>query len=1204
MLKHEDIISKLTDTQKIRILTDISYLSEPEIRVLGAPPVRTAKIKDALREYYPHATILSSSWNKDLWSDVASDKAKFLKANGTNYIEVTGAKIKFSPFRKEISEDPCLASEMSVANQAAVCEIGISSGVAGCYLTRTEAAFMDREPNGRIIAEYLAAPYLKSTEKGGAIAVVSDNRAPSEAYASINRKLQQRITESGKFLVINEADDEETVDVISRGGICLKGSSIALESALKRYQKLKRALDKGDLPVSELDFEISSGNAISEDAINSALDRVLEFAFACATGTPSKPLDEAERDALALKATLESIVLLKNERNILPLKKVKSIALIGDVGFDNEKNENPLLNSCKEHLLSHGFEKVEIERGYRLDAHASNDRMREGSIVSAGADVTLLFLGFDRETEANVQISEKLTLPANQLRFADYITKNNKNVIAVIAAGHAPDIEFTRQFSAVILAPLSVKHSAEALVKVVRGEYNPSGKLAYTLYAATETAFDKQRFYKNALGMKAGPFIGYRYYDTAKMTLGYPFGHGLSYSDVDYSDLSLKGDVLSFTVENKSSRFTLETAEIYIGHDSSSVIRPKKELCAFENIELLPHQSKRVTVTVTPPMICVGERLLVENGKYTVYVARSVKDVKLTAEYHVRDGIDLPSDGERTTDYLQTVSNVISDKYTLEADYSPMKKSFKNILFGICSLAISLSLAVFNSLLDSSSTFLNIISIIIAVAGVSFFIIEAKERAERHKEERKRISEKNSELFENADEIDVPRSESLFALEFDEQDKSESSSVPTVVSQSLEDDVLAYINPSLSFDIAAKQFEIFAEERGFKIESGVISNLFASMASSRIIVVNNRTSKEFRELMMLLSEYFDSALTLDTVNDGYNESSLFYSTDENGNIEEKNVVSAMKDASGSREKIRIAAFDSVKLGKMTDYFNPFMRYAKNPASTTAVIARSESGAETAYVIPGNLWFFINPAAGERVEDTPEHILTISSVVALPYSRIQSSEEHTAIDKFNYYQLIYLSDKQTGLSSITEDFWKKLDKLEAYARKISGFKIGNKLCLGIEKHISTLIAAGVDSESAADSALSVRLMPSLFASVNKLLTKDDASVIEMLDNIFGEDGMPLCHTYVKKALEKKAEPAVVIPEITPEPEIANESAPGKTESLAAEQDFTIDESFEPLEGFDATEPATEQDLSIDESFEPNESTGVTKTTSDTDAFPEI
>ena len=1182
MHRHEKIISKLTDLQKVHILTDLDYLDSRDMKILGVPALKVGNMKNIMKGVYPHRAAISRSWDKELWRAVATDKAALLSADGVGLAEVPGARIKLSPYRREVTEDPYFASVMSGIYQKAAKDAGMYTALSGCYLTRSDTDFMDLTPNERTVAEFIAKPYIDSIAYGGAEAVVSDSRAPSFAYKNVNHELHSQIIADGKTLIADNVSDEDTVGFIERGGICVKGSALALETAMKRYVKLKSAVDNGDLPLAELEGEIRSHNAIPTDVVDDALDRVLDLAFAHGDARQTAPLSDEERSDLAIKAAYESTVLLKNENDLLPIGKKSEIAIIGDIGYCAADDNNPFVERFSQKLTELGRDDHEYVRGYDFASVASNKFINEAIKLASDKDIIILLFGFGDVREKLAHKTGKLTLPPNQLLLADSLTKMGRQVIAVISTAHAPDIAFTHAFSSVIIAPpTDTEGAAEVLAEIITGKRNPSGRLPYTLYAQTETAMTKAIAYKKNYGQKQGPFVGYRYYDSADMTVGYPFGHGLTYSKVDYTALSVKDGAVTLTLENRSSRATTEVVQVYAGHCASSVIRPKKELCGFERVELLPMQSKRITVSISLPTVydIASGKHITESGRYKIFVGASVSDIRLYGELRV-SGYDHPkADGELSCDYLQSVSNIKKDKFTLEADYKPMKRSIKNILFGIGALAIAISIGIFNSITDMSSGFLSGVAAIIAAAGIIFFILEGKERSAAFREERKNIAEKNKAHFATAEEIDVPSADKLFRAEFDNDDE-EGFVQETTLTSTLDDEYLAHVIPELTLARAVENFDTFATERGYKFASSVIENLFASLASSRLIVVEKQSSESFKALMVLLSEYFDTKIRLDTLDESYQRDTDLFYTYTDGNQAERNIISALRGASKARELMHFAAIDGVIGSEIANYVNPLLRYLKNPSSEGRIIAKSESGTQTLYRIPGNLYVILNLA--DSATDLPETVSKLASVISLSYSGVSKVKETTPVSKFKYYQMLYLSEKLATASEIPEEFWKKIDRFESYAAKISDYKIGNKLWLGIEKHASALISIGIENDIAIDKALATRLMTSLISSVGEKISADDRNIAEMIDVIFGEDGMTACRAAVKAAKSEKADKTVKA-DADATPDIDN----GEEEIIASDAD---DESEAEKTGAEQDNDGSEEaDATADES-EDNENEG--------------
>ena len=1158
MLKYNDIITKLTDEQKIRILTGAGSISGKDMKILGIPEIKAIRLKDIDRDVFPHVTSLADSWNTDLWGSVAFSKLSSISDEQKVFAIVPGARIKLSPYRKEVSEDPYLASMISASFIKAATDAGVSAGAAGYYLTESDAEWLDKEPNQRILNEYVAAPYMRAGELGGSNIIITDVRTPNEAYKDSCEYIQNAADES--LFVCETASDEHTVDFVSRGIVCLKASQNALRQALSRYKKLKQLLDSGkDITLSQLEDELANRTAISEESVNAALDKTLEFIFKCADAQKPQAASEEIRDALALEALRQSTVLLKNSGNILPVEKGSSICVIGGIGA-SEDGEPALAARCGKLFEENGYKKVSIFKGYNMLDYGYIDD--EAVKSSARADITVLLLGSGRDAERRISKTEKLTLPPNQLRLAHKLAQKGKRVVAVILSEHAPDIEFSRELDAVLLAPTAVKQSADAIVDILSGMFAPSGRLAYTLYAGTETAFRKSRVYNEDYGMHSGPFIGYRYYDTAGMQVGYPFGYGLSYTDFVYSKLSISGNMISFNVRNAGKVAAAEVAQIYAGHRASSVLRPKKELCGFARVELKPGEKKRITLKLELPKVFDGDGFVQEKGIYDIYVGASVSDIRLKGKYSA-DGSVLLSDGEALSRYLQTYSNILEDNFTLEANYGSMKKTVKNILVGIGSLALAVSLAVFNITTGAASVFLGVLAGILAVVSIIFFIIEAVERSRAHAAERKRIAEANKEYFEEAEQIPVLSTDRMFKDEFDAV-KEERIPESDVFASDNEFDNSEYIDDKFRIIDAVNEFNKFASDRGYKLGNGVAENLFSSLTVSRLMIFNGLSTEEFNGFIGLLSEYFESIVCVDNAskNESENESSsVFFSYDHQWDHKNKSILNALQAASGANKKIQISAIDGITAENVNEWLEPFMKYVRSPKKRNEISVFDGYGKNYGYNIARNLWIVLRLEDGQTIDTLPDAVVKSAAVVKISFVRCQEEEDRTMPHGFTSYQADYMVLKESGRFDISEEIWKKIDRLEKYASDYSDYAIGNKLWRDLEKQLGMLLSCNFEMVDAVDAAIAGRLLPSVTAKLRGKLGKEDKTVLQSLEFIFGEDSIQYSKAFIDSLTvlirEEKAETVdESVTEMSDEP--ANESAEEQQASKVEPQENTAEE----------------------------------------------
>ena len=1153
MLKHNDIISVLTPAQKVRMLTDAGNLSGKDMKILGIGMINEGDMKDYGRGLYPNVTALAHSWDKSIWYGVAKAKAEMILDDGKNFVITPGSKIKISPYRREISEDPYLASAISSEHAKATDDLGVISAASGFYLTKSDTAWLDKEPDKRVISEFVLSPFRKSLKDGRVNAVITDARDIGEKYEKISEFLQNGISKYADFLICKKATDENTVDFVSRGIICLEGSSVALESAIARYKKLKKSIENNEgITNEQLQDELKQCTAISMETVDAALDKLIDFVYTVNKNAAAENMDRKDSSDLMLRSTLASAVLLKNVEYALPLEENEKIGIIGDIAFKDISGAT-IVDKLQTALAKRGYECVGAERGYDMDLPHSNTMHESAIRLLSKCDTVLLFLGFGYEAEKRIPKTETLSLPANQLCLAQKLIGKGARVVAVISSGHAPDIAFTRDFDAVLLMPLEVEKSADALSLILSGDYCPSGKLAYTLYSGSDGAFLKAKTYRGKYEIPQGPFIGYRYYDTARLTVGYPFGHGLSYVNFKYSDLEVSRLSVSFTVENRGRVPATEVAQVYIGYENSPVIRAEKELCGFAKIELMPKEKKTVRIPLSVPEIWVDGKFIIAEGNYCVSVGSSSADIRLKSSISV-SGITLTADKKKRSDYLQSFSNVREDNYTLEASYSFMKKSIKNIIFGIAFIILAISTAVFNSVTKHPAMFVGVLSGILAVIAIVFFLLEVLERNRLYKQERASIDSANEAFFANAEEITGLSTAKMFKEEFETDEHESGAAIAEVFDEFDELGIQEYINKEFFFADAVSEFKSFLASRGYKLNAGVSESLLASIATSRLILTGGMDSEQFSGFARAFSEYFGAEAFVDTVSKKKDGDNSFYSYDYHGDHTKKNILLALESARSNPSKLVIAYLDGASVSDIEEYIAPFLKYLYSPKTNNRITVKNENGAMVDYNIAPNFRLFINVSAKVSLDILPMHIASLIAVNRVEYVKCQIDESFAGVRELNRYQLDYMRDKESMKAEISEDTWKKVDKLEKYAAKFSDYRIGNKLWLSFEKHIGLLMAAKLDVSEALDLTMAARLVSSVAVAVKDKIGEEDQNLIESLEFIFGEEKVDnsknLINSMIFEVPEEAEEAAVEEPSEKAE-EAAAEEPSEKAEEAAVE-----------------------------------------------------
>ena len=1114
MLEYKELIGKLTESQKILILTDILSLSRREFKRLGLPALKAGELDEYAKDIYPSSAMLANSWNMELVYSVASDLLWNVEKDGVELATLPSPKVKINPCRRALSEDPKLASDIAREYLAAAKSRGISACFDGYSIERDETGWLDNEPSERVIREFVFKPYSDAVKDGECLAIVTDGNLGEDNYKEKNIELIESAKASEfKFSVCKKASSADTVALIQKGIICFKASGFELEKALKHYEELKRFADKGDIATAELDEEIARGNAISHEAIDSAISRVLTFIQLCREKRDSEITSGTTRDKLAARAVRESSILLKNENNLLPISTKETVFVIGDIRTQSGESVAEL---CGAMLTQKGYDCLGVAQGYEIDKDRSEMSLGEAYNLSEKAHKIILLLGRDAARDKNVTRTHDLRLPANPEALAYKLLARGKNVVAIVSSSYGFDVSAVEGFDSVMMMPLNTKYSAGAVVDVVTGEFNPSGKLSSSLYRNTEYSFKKQKHYRR-LGSKAGGFIGYRYYDSADCNVGFPFGHGIGFSKFDYSRPKLNGATVTFTLKNVGRYEATETVQMYVGADSSAVLRPRKELVGYTKVTLKAGESRQISMDISIPSVydIKTNAFVEESGTYTVYIGASVLDVRLTLKYKGGDR-ELAHDGEDLSDYLQSRSNIIRDKYTLEANYDLMKRTVRNIVSGAILLVLAIFLRVYCHSNAIDSDFLNIFSLALALVSAGFFIMEIADRMRIANMERIEINKANQEHFEDAVTTNIFSTEQMFREEFDKDAEEEASHASEL--DDLSEEYLAYVDDQFDFATAAKEFMLFASERGCKFDANTVREIFASLASSRLLVVDGMSEDDFELLMKILCEYFRSEVHIDKVDESYTDegSVLFENVYEH---KKRGAMLAIEAARSERPKMHLAGLTDVKLADMANYFAPFVKYAKSPNAHNSVTVGNDRNANT-YYIPKNIWFVINLAAGESIAQMPESLSEVCSLCNVAFSRCEEAEIATPVHKFYFYQMDFLSERIAAKCDVDESEWKKLDSFVEFIDGYVPFDIGNKQWIGIERYIAVFEGCGGEADVAFDRALAVRLIPSAITAASKSEKRVD--LVDGLNVAFGDSEISACRKAIKDSMKNKSQ----------------------------------------------------------------------------------
>lgn len=441
-----------------------------------------------------------------------------------------------------------------------------------------------------------------------------------------------------------------------------------------------------------LDLEMPQSNGVNDKLIEKAVKdgsldekvldetviRILEIVYRYVENRDEKAVfDKQAQHDFSRKVAEESLVLLKND-GILPLNKEQKIAFIGQYaekpryqgGGSSHINSFKVTGALE---MVKDMPQVTYAKGYD-DAEDKVDEtlMAEAVETAKKADVAVIFAGLPDAFESEGYDRSHMRMPESQNRLIEEVAKVQPNVVVVLHNGSPVEMPWISKVRGVLEAYLGGEAVGEAECRILFGEVNPSGKLAETFPLQLEDN-PSYLYYigeEDVVEYREGVFVGYRYYDKKKMNVLFPFGHGLSYTSFDYSNLktdkkTMKDtEVLTVSVDvtNTGERSGKEIVQLYVADEESTVIRPVKELKGFEKIELAPGETKTVTFLLDRRAFAyynvqIGD-FHVESGAFRIMAGASSRDIRLETVVNVESTKQLPRKYHLNT----TIGDILKDE--------------------------------------------------------------------------------------------------------------------------------------------------------------------------------------------------------------------------------------------------------------------------------------------------------------------------------------------------------------------------------------------------------------------------------------------------------------------------------------------------------------------------------------------------------------
>ncbi len=663
------IISEMTLEEKTALLSGKDFWHLKGVERLGIPEIMVTDGPHGLRKQagtsdhlglnasvpataFPTAAATACSFDRELIYEMGEALGEMCQQEDVAVILGPGTNIKRSPLCgrnfEYFSEDPYLAGEMAAALILGVQSKNVGTSVKHFAMNNQETRRMSVSvlADERTKREIYLAPFETAIKKGKPWTVMCSYNKIGGVYSSENRWLLND-------LLRGEWGFEGMT--MTDWGACsdhIEGVRAGMDLAMPSL---------GDSADKQLADAVRDG-VLDEKYVNEAVERVLNVIQKFTENRKKDPdFFLGAQHHQARKIARESAVLLKND-GVLPLKSKGKIAFIGAFaetpryqgGGSSHINASEITSALQ---AVRSVAKVEYAKGYSIDNDQVNPELQAEAVALAKkADVAVLFVGLTDAYESEGYDRSHMRMPENQNALIDAVCAVNDRVVVVLHNGSPVEMPWTDKVGGILEMYLGGQAVGGATVDLLFGAVSPSGKLAETFPMHLEDNPSYLNFPGNGdqVEYREGVYVGYRWYDTRKMPVRWAFGHGLSYTQFEYSNLRVnkekiaqgEGVHVAIDVKNVGHMGAKEVVQLYVHSAHDGAARPEQELKGFEKVYIAPGKTETVEFELNPRAFAYYESAIrdwyVEGGAYEIRIGASSRDIRAAKTIEIEAGKPIP----------------------------------------------------------------------------------------------------------------------------------------------------------------------------------------------------------------------------------------------------------------------------------------------------------------------------------------------------------------------------------------------------------------------------------------------------------------------------------------------------------------------------------------------------------------------------------
>lgn len=1102
MLKYEKIIRNLSLAERIELLLTNNMYRNSTIDDFELPLYTISKNnKEAFfNNDYPSNNALASTWNLDLIKRASAEIALHAKENIVLGVNGYFVNKDTDPYFNGYVASSYINGINSSNATSSLCElpemlVNDLDELRDIHLLPFEIAV--RKANPTIIC---------SNAVDNLDALIKDWKASGFVVTEVNN--EEQLVEAffkGSNVIYTELDAKEI-----------------LLSAVKAYIEAKDKCIHNELSKEEFD-ELELGfKILNPQKIDELLDSYLDGLAKIDASQFEKP---SFNESIFKNVGDESIALLKND-GVLPLDYTHNVAVLGQYA------RNPLVNDRFDNKYDDVIASIDnvdfslsgFAYGY-LDDNDSSELIEDAIKLIADSTAAIVYLGIPNDSDAD-------TLPKSQLRLIDVLSERGIKIIAVITSNKPINMDFTDKCNAVLYSKPLSSAGIKSSIEIIGGKVIPSGRLIEYMPISSDIKIN----------------IG------DPETYKYSFGHGLTYSIIDYKNFAIDRYGVELTLQNNGAYDAYDTVQMYIEYQSAE--GKLRSLRGFKKVFLKAGESIRVKLEFDDLTFrsyfadkkCYG----IKGGKYNVLIGRAYDQIEhkfvisLEESYNkVNVDNEIIADNEDYEELKKFVNEADITKYPKEDRGLSFKKKLIisiviSVYFNLMLLAILIPIGINSGITESFI----LVAALLGIYDIGYTIYLAVICANRKKINYTNTNDELTKYVEKMESFEalatrtypIPvRQEALLDDEIQNEEEEiieeiiEEEEIPSEEEEIFIEEEKPVYNISDEFNIEYEEIEFnnnihyedyvkgfidYALNNGLIIEPKSARMLFSALAASQLVFIRSSSFELLPVLTELLIDYLGTKpyeFSLEGIN---NFDDLMWEKNDDESYSYTEFVEFMHYATKYKNNIALAALNDINIDTLVESLGVFFKYILNP-NDNHIINLGTDDEPIDFIIPRNIKM-IAICTDNDLENMPKAVAlsTLSVELNLRANTITSDEE-IEISYLSYSKLNQIIREAKERFYLPEEAWKKLDDFEESINDMEAFRYENKSILIYEKFISMLMEVGCEQDEVIDYLYASGIIPCLKSTQLYKSSKGDSTIYTIIEKLYGEDATPMTKRAIRK-----------------------------------------------------------------------------------------